>query len=160
MQKEDRVLQQKQSGDTSSLLDVALQGGLTSSDGGNGAAGVSVDQFYDISTQVSGGSQHSKGGAMKASAEAKTSVARGPKVIVKSGRKSDPRMDRAVEAKLADPSLPLLDALREGGFVFPSLDDSATPQYTVVDSDNVKITQRKNQLLRRVRTAKKGQKNG
>jgi len=89
-----------------------------------------------------------------------------------------------------DPSLPLLDALREGGFIFPAIDDSNTPQvsklcvliycllylgmnsnqistlvltqfiyamsqYAVVDSDNVKITQRKNQLLRRIRTAKK-----
>mmetsp|Transcript_34364 Transcript_34364/g.58306 ORF Transcript_34364/g.58306 Transcript_34364/m.58306 type:complete len:483 (+) Transcript_34364:94-1542(+) len=87
--------------------------------------------------------------------DSKVSVAKGPKLIVKSGRKSDPRMDRAVQAKLDDPTLPLLDALRQGGFVFPSLDDSRTPQYTVVDSDNVKITQRKNQLLRRIRTAKK-----
>lgn len=86
---------------------------------------------------------------------AKSSVAKGPKLIVKSGRKSDPRMDRAVQAKLDDPSLSLLDALRQGGFIFPSMDDSSTPQYTVVDSDNVKITQRKNQLLRRIRTAKK-----
>ena len=27
-----------------------------------------------------------------------------------------------------DPSLPLLDALREGGFIFPAIDDSNTPQ--------------------------------
>ena len=86
----------------------------------------------------------------------KASVAKGPKnIVVKSGRKSDPRMDRAVKLKLDNPSLPLLDALREGGFVFPACNDSTTPQYCVVDSDNVKITQRKNQLLRRVRTAKK-----
>jgi len=94
-------------------------------------------------------------GATNAGAGAKTPAAKGPKVIIKSGRKSDPRMDRAVQAKLDDPALPLLEALRKGGFIFPSLDDSTTPQYTVVDSDNVKITQRKNQLLRRIRTAKK-----
>ena len=75
--------------------------------------------------------------------------------IIKSGRKSDPRMDRAVQLKLDNPSLSLLDALRAGGFVFPTTEDSGTPQYSVVDSDNVKITQRKNQLLRRIRTAKK-----
>lgn len=50
----------------------------------------------------------------------------------------------------------LLDALRAGGFDIPTANDnSSTPQYLVVDGDNVKITQRKNQLLRRLRTAKK-----
>ena len=76
-------------------------------------------------------------------------------IVVKSGRKSDPRMDRAVQAKLDDPSISLLDALKVGGFQFPCLDDSSTPLYSVVDADNVKITQRKNQLLRRIRMAKK-----
>ena len=81
--------------------------------------------------------------------------AKGPKPIIKSGRKSDPRMDAAVEAKMNDPDLSLVDALRRGGFVFPNIDDTNAPQYTVVDSDNVKITQRKNQLLRRLRSMKK-----
>ncbi|KAL7445093.1 hypothetical protein ACHAXM_011821 [Skeletonema potamos] len=81
--------------------------------------------------------------------------AKGPKSIIKSGRKSDPRMDAAVEAKINDPDLSLVDALRQGGFVFPNIDDTNAPQYTVVDSDNVKITQRKNQLLRRLRSVKK-----
>lgn len=81
--------------------------------------------------------------------------AKGPKSIIKSGRKSDPRMDAAVEAKINDPDLSLVDALRHGGFVFPHIDDSNSPQYAVVDSDNVKITQRKNQLLRRLRSIKK-----
>jgi hypothetical protein len=81
--------------------------------------------------------------------------AKGKPSTAKSGRKSDPRMDRAVEAKLADPSMSLLDALRAGGFEIPSSGSSSTPQYVVVDGDNVKITQRKNQLLRRLRTAKK-----
>jgi hypothetical protein len=76
--------------------------------------------------------------------------------IAKSGRKSDPRMDRAVEAKLADPSISLVDALRAGGFDIPSTCDGSTPQYVVVDGDNVKITQRKNQLLRRLRSVKAG----
>ncbi|KAL3788443.1 hypothetical protein ACHAWO_007398 [Cyclotella atomus] len=72
----------------------------------------------------------------------------------KSGRKSDPRMDRAVEAKLADQNMSLVDALRAGGFDIPSSNGSSGPQYVVVDGDNVKITQRKNQLLRRLRTSK------
>jgi hypothetical protein len=87
--------------------------------------------------------------------DSNSGAVKGPKMMVKSGRKSDPRMDRAVQAKLDDPSLSLVDALRSGGFVFPLLNDAATPQYSVVDSDNVKITQRKNQLLRRLRTVKK-----
>ncbi len=81
--------------------------------------------------------------------------AKGPKSLTKSGRKSDPRMDRAVQAKLNDPNLSLIDALRKGGFVFPAVSDSGKPQYAIVDADNVKITQRKNQLLRRLRTTKK-----
>ena len=63
----------------------------------------------------------------------KSSVAKGPKLVVKSGRKSDPRMDRAVQLKLDDPSLPLLDALRQGGFVFPNLSEiSGTPQVSSI----------------------------
>lgn len=31
-----------------------------------------------------------------------------------------------------DPSLPLLDALREGGFIFPAIDDSNTPQVSIL----------------------------
>jgi hypothetical protein len=63
-------------------------------------------------------------------------------------------MDRAMQAKLDDPTLPLLDALRLGGFVFPKLVGSI-PQSSFIDTDNIKITQRKNQLLRRLRSAKK-----
>lgn len=81
--------------------------------------------------------------------------AKGPKSVIKSGRKSDPRMDAAVEAKINNPDLSLVDALKQGGFVFPNVEGASTPQYNVVDSDNVKITQRKNQLLRRLRSVKK-----
>mmetsp|Transcript_19931 Transcript_19931/g.41805 ORF Transcript_19931/g.41805 Transcript_19931/m.41805 type:complete len:670 (+) Transcript_19931:211-2220(+) len=87
--------------------------------------------------------------------KSKKPPAKGPKSMAKSGRKSDPRMDRAVQAKLNDPNLSLIDALRKGGFVFPAISDSGKPQYAIVDADNVKITQRKNQLLRRLRTTKK-----
>ena len=86
--------------------------------------------------------------------EGKASVAKGSNAIIKTGRKSDPRMDRAMQAKLDDPTLPLLDALRLGGFVFPKLVGSI-PQSSFLDTDNIKITQRKNQLLRRLRSAKK-----
>lgn len=155
MGKEDQSSQQKPSANKSSsvlggVLDTSSSGsvGLLSlpdqATSGNGAGnGSNVNQLLLNLNNGTG------------QADAKMSVHKGPKLIVKSGRKSDPRMDRAVQSKLDDPSLSLLDALRQGGFIFPALDDSATPQYTVVDSDNVKITQRKNQLLRRIRTAKK-----
>jgi hypothetical protein len=64
-------------------------------------------------------------------------------------------MDAAVEAKINNPDLSLVDALKQGGFVFPNVEGASTPQYNIVDSDNVKITQRKNQLLRRLRSVKK-----
>ena len=67
-----------------------------------------------------------------AGSDDKSSVVKGPKLIVKSGRKSDPRMDRAVQLKLDNPSLPLLDALRQGGFVFPNLSDTGTPQVSSI----------------------------
>ncbi len=35
--------------------------------------------------------------------------------------RSDPRMDRALRLKLADPGLSLLDALKGGGFVFNTI---------------------------------------
>ncbi|KAL7529173.1 hypothetical protein ACHAXR_002835 [Thalassiosira sp. AJA248-18] len=174
MIKEDQTLFQKPSASlSSSVLGAVLpQGGNTTSapgamgllsqmmqpdqapsgDGANQAAlGNNASGYLLNLSQSSNAAQMAQGGG----ADTKPSVAKGPKIMVKSGRKSDPRMDHAVQAKLDDPSLSLLDALRAGGFIFPAMDDTGTPQYTVVDSDNVKITQRKNQLLRRIRTAKK-----
>lgn len=73
--------------------------------------------------------------------------------ISKLGRKGDPRMHRAVAARLASPDLPLLDALRQGGFEFPPA--SGEQDSTLVDSDGVTLGQRKNQLSRRLRLARK-----
>lgn len=160
------VPDQTKSGDGTN--NVATQSGQQQQGNNQSAFGSNVNQFLLNLSQSSNTAQATNGampfeqgsaagldGTANTNSDAKASVAKGPKVIVKSGRKSDPRMDYAVQAKLDDPSLPLLDALRQGGFIFPALDDASTPQYTVVDSDNVKITQRKNQLLRRIRTAKK-----
>lgn len=69
-------------------------------------------------------------------------------------RWSDPRMDRAVQARLDDPTLSAEDALRTGGYEFPVLADQKLTDKEVVDSDNVSIHQRKNNLLRRVRQKK------
>jgi len=70
-------------------------------------------------------------------------------------RWSDPRMDRAVEARLEDPSLSTEEALRVGGFEFPSLDQKGVAQKDIMDGDNVSVAQRKNNLLRRLRQSKK-----
>ena len=70
-------------------------------------------------------------------------------------RWSDPRMDRAVQARLEDPSLSTEEALRVGGFEFPSLDQKGVAQKDIMDGDNVSVAQRKNNLLRRLRQSKK-----
>lgn len=120
----------------------------------NSFAGIDSNQLFLDLVHSSNSGQSSNGNAAGGDKSSKQ-PAKGPKSIIKSGRKSDPRMDAAVEAKINDPDLSLVDALRQGGFVFPNIDDTNAPQYTVVDSDNVKITQRKNQLLRRLRSMKK-----
>merc|ERR1712151_224246 len=76
------------------------------------------------------------------------------------GRKGDPRMHRAVAARMADPTMTLLDALRAGGFNYPlappnSKDEgdgmNTNSMYNVEDEEGVQLGQRKNQLSRRLR---------
>ena len=71
------------------------------------------------------------------------------------GRPGDPRMNRAVQAKLEDPDLPLLDALALGGFVFEDLNKPGVKSSQVRDKDGVTVYQRRNQLLRRLRKERK-----
>lgn len=61
--------------------------------------------------------------------------------LLRAGRKGDPRMHKAVAARLANPEMPLVRALQVGGFSYPDGDD---PQS--VDADGVTLAQRKNQL--------------
>lgn len=68
----------------------------------------------------------------------------------KLGRKGDARMHKAVAARLANPDLSLFDALGIGGFDYPSNDDSS-----IMDAEKVTLGQRKNQLSRRLRLARK-----
>jgi hypothetical protein len=75
---------------------------------------------------------------------------RGGGHTTKTGRKGDPRMHRAVAARMRDPNMTLFDALRVGGFEYPADDDAGC-----VDSENVTLGQRKNQLSRRLRLARK-----
>lgn len=61
-------------------------------------------------------------------------------------------MNRAVQARLDNPNISAVAALCAGGFVFGKLtiDDTAC-----FDSDGVSLSQRKNQLSRRMKTAMK-----
>ena len=64
---------------------------------------------------------------------------------------ADDRMKKAVELRLANPKMKLKDALEQGGFVFGVFDDAGEE---VDAGDGVRLTQRKNQLSRRLRLAK------
>ena len=75
-----------------------------------------------------------------------------PQVV---GRRGDPRMHRAVEIRLANPKMTLVDALRQGGFIFARAGGGGQSDRTVRDTDNVLLYQRKNQLNRRLRIYKK-----
>ena len=70
----------------------------------------------------------------------------------KLGRRGDPRMHRAVKARLENPQQSLLDALIAGGFEFTWKDGIA------YDKDKKQLGQRKNQLSRRLRLHKHNQK--
>ena len=61
-------------------------------------------------------------------------------------------MDRAVQAKWENPDMSTELALRIGGFDYPPLESvSGVTQKELVDSEGRSITQRKNNLLRRLR---------
>ena len=67
-------------------------------------------------------------------------------------RWSDPRMDKAVRARLDDPQISTEEALRIGGFEFQEIDSNdAVSQRDIFDADNVSMQQRKNNLHRRLR---------
>jgi hypothetical protein len=79
------------------------------------------------------------------------------------GRRGDPRMHRAVAVKTAnlDPNFSLLDALRAGGFHFPNDNEiSGKSDREIFDDEGVKLSQRKNQLTRRLRHIRKRPKLG
>ena len=88
----------------------------------------------------------------------------------KLGRRGDPRMHKAVAARLVNVDMPLIKALLVGGFTFPLLDDEGHPKdrnvakiddANVADAEGVSLAQRKNQLSRRIRIARENiQKDG
>ena len=68
------------------------------------------------------------------------------------GRRGDPRMHKAVAFRLSNPKSSLLEALIVGGFKFPKhLFDAGLSDDKVHDTDGVQLSQRKNQLGRRLR---------
>mmetsp|Transcript_9198 Transcript_9198/g.13446 ORF Transcript_9198/g.13446 Transcript_9198/m.13446 type:complete len:216 (+) Transcript_9198:120-767(+) len=75
----------------------------------------------------------------------------------KPGRKGDPRMNRAVCLRLANPRMSLVDALVAGGFTFPTKikqrQNKSEP--LILDSDGVSLNQRRNQLSKRLWQARK-----
>lgn len=77
--------------------------------------------------------------------------------ISSTGRKGDSRMNRAVAAKKKFPNISLDEALSIGGFKFPTPDGSLTAKQ-VFDEDNRSLSQRKNQLNRRLRYGHKSKK--
>jgi len=76
-----------------------------------------------------------------------------PGVVVVHGRRGDPRMHLALSARLERPTMPLLDALLRGGFVFSGLGEPGASDRTCRDEDGALLYQRKNQLNRRIRLA-------
>lgn len=83
------------------------------------------------------------------------------KIIPNLGRRGDPRMHRAVAIKNAnpDPNFSLLDALRAGGFKYPNDKEiSGKSDREIFDDEGVKLSQRKNQLTRRLRHIRKRSK--
>ena len=73
------------------------------------------------------------------------------------GRRADPRMNRALVLSLEDPNLPRLDALVAGGFQFGASQtelEMVTPA-AIKDSEGVSLRQRRDQLSRRLREVKK-----
>ena len=70
------------------------------------------------------------------------------------GRSGDERMHKAVAARRQNPDISLLDALLAGGFVFPNMYAPGIKSSEAKDIDGVSVTQRKNQLMRRLRLDK------
>ena len=73
------------------------------------------------------------------------------------GRRADPRMNRALVLSLEDPNLPRLDALVAGGFQFgASHTEVEMVSPTVIkDGENISLRQRRDQLSRRLREVRK-----
>ena len=65
------------------------------------------------------------------------------------GRKGDPKMLLAVQARMANPDISLFEAIKRAGFNYPDDIDGKA-----VDDEGISLIQRKNQLSRRLRNLK------
>lgn len=70
------------------------------------------------------------------------------------GRNGDPRMNLAVKIRQGSPDTPLIEVLQQAGFVFKDWGSPGIKAETCLDSDGISLYQRRNQLLRRLRTAR------
>jgi len=70
------------------------------------------------------------------------------------GIQSDPRMTKAIILKEANAAMSLYDALVAGGFAF----SQNSKRNDMIDADGITLTQRKNNLCRRIRRRKKKRK--
>lgn len=70
------------------------------------------------------------------------------------GRNGDPRMNTAVSIRQASPDKALIEVLQQAGFVFKDWGKPGVKAETCLDSDGISLYQRRNQLLRRLRTAR------
>ncbi len=79
------------------------------------------------------------------------------------GRRGDSRMHKAVAFRLDNPKSSLFEALEQGGFSFPLKSSKvALTDRDILDEDGVQLSQRKNQLgrrLRMIREKKRGTEN-
>ena len=85
-------------------------------------------------------------------------IADGAKFKVKGAhprRSGDERMNKAIGAKRLNPNMSHLDAILAGGFMFPNMNAPGVKFGDAKDLDGVRINQRKNQLMRRLRNEKK-----
>ena len=92
----------------------------------------------------------------RASASSKSASDQKPKVIKKRkqketrGRKPDKQMDLAVQIKLSNPDMSHKDALLAAGYVFQKVEGKTD----LVDQHYVSLSQRRNNLCRRIRIGK------
>lgn len=132
------------------------QSGNNGDDGANDGVKMTItDQGKDAVTddQVkNGGTKTSKASSSSSSHPPVKKTRKLNYIPSKLGRKGDPRMHKALRARLDNPKISLLDALTQGGFEFEWKDGIS------YDKDNVQLGQRKNQLSRRLRLHRQNHK--
>ena len=103
----------------------------------------------------------SKKSSVSASSKPARTKVEGAKFKIKThpGRTGDKRMNKAVDAKRQNPNMTHLDAILAGGFVFPNMYAPGVKLGEAKDLDGVSVNQRKNQLMRRLRTDNAKKKN-